>query len=216
MAVPLAAQFGLDPGRAIDPALGRKDPADMPAQFSFRLRAALSGRDRAQPRVEAANTRTDGPGTALQRHGWRARLPQRRTCSRDPLGEKSRGLTQDQVLVLKPLHLALEAQHLGFIRLLLGQRLSRASGQLLIAPLAQLARADIQLRSDVSEWQATLDHTLNRLGLVLPRKSSPGPPICHTILLGCSGSLQNPPLRRRKPRVMVKWHSLAFACAWPS
>src|SRR3954471_22608252 len=49
IAVPLAAQFGVDPGRAIDPALGRKDPADMPAQFSFRLSAALSGRDRAQP-----------------------------------------------------------------------------------------------------------------------------------------------------------------------
>src|SRR4051794_40641502 len=112
------------------------------------------------------------PGTASQRHGWRAQLPQRRTCSRDPLGEKSRGLAQDQVLVLKPLHLALEAQHLGFIRLLLGQRLSRASGPLLIAPVAQLARADIQLRGDVGEWQATLDHTLNRLGLVLPRKSS--------------------------------------------
>src|SRR3954447_21665643 len=89
---------------------------------------------------------------------------------------QSGGLAQDQVLVLEPLHLALEAQHLGFIRLLLGERLSRASGQLGIAPLAQLARAHTQLRSDVSEWQATLDHTLNRLGLVLPRKSSPGPP----------------------------------------
>src|SRR3954469_15257427 len=41
MAVPLAAQFGVDPGRAIDPALGRKDAADVPAQFSFRLSAAL-------------------------------------------------------------------------------------------------------------------------------------------------------------------------------
>src|SRR3954453_5078055 len=61
MAVPLAAQFGVDPGRAIDPALGRKDPADVPAQFSFRLSAALSGGDRAQPRVEAADTRTDDP-----------------------------------------------------------------------------------------------------------------------------------------------------------
>src|SRR3954470_12720276 len=80
---------------------------------------------------------------------------------------ESRGLAQDQVLVFEPLHLALEAQHLGFIRLLLGERLGRASGQLLIAPLAQLPRTDIQLRRDVSEWQATLDHTLNRMGLIL-------------------------------------------------
>src|SRR5829696_8848737 len=138
------------------------------------------------------------PGTALQRHGWRAQLPQRRTCSRDPLGEKSRGLAQDQVLVLEPLHLALEAQHLGFIRLLLGERLSRASGQLLIAPLAQLARTDIQLRSDVSEWQATLNHTLNRLGLILAGEPPPGSLLCHSILLGCLGSLQNPPFRGRK------------------
>src|SRR3982751_1109197 len=49
---------------------------------------------------------------------------------------KSRGLAQDQVLVFEPLHLALEAQPVGFIRFLLGQRLSRASRKLLIAPLA--------------------------------------------------------------------------------
>ena len=48
MAVPLAAQLGVDAGRAIDPALGRKDAADMPAQLGVRLRAVLSGRDRAQ------------------------------------------------------------------------------------------------------------------------------------------------------------------------
>jgi hypothetical protein len=45
--VPLPAQFGVDPGRAIDPALGRKDTADVPAQLGFRLGPALSGRDRA-------------------------------------------------------------------------------------------------------------------------------------------------------------------------
>src|SRR3954454_2818936 len=149
------------------------------------------------------------PGTGSQRHGWRAQLPQRRTWSRDPLGEKSRGLAQDQVLVFEPLHLAAEPEHLGLIRFLLGQRLSRASGQLLIAPLAQLARTDIQLRSDVSEWQATLDQALNRLGLVLARKAPSGPPFCHTILLGCLGSLQNPPLHRGKPTTGVtSWRVL--------
>src|SRR5215213_4408664 len=139
------------------------------------------------------------PGTASQRHGWPARLPQRRTCSCDPPGEKSRGLAQDQVLVLEPLHLAPEAKHFGFIRFLLGQRLSRASRKLLIAPLAELARADIQLRRDVGEWQATLDQALNRLGLILAGKPPPGSRLCHSILLGCLGSLQNPPLHRGKP-----------------
>src|SRR5215218_6441521 len=129
---------------------------------------------------------------------WLAQLPQRRTCSRDPPGEKSRGLAQDQVLVFEPLHLALEAQHLGFIRFLLGERLGRASCERLIAPLAQLAR-HIQLRSDVGERPPALDHTLNRLGLILARKAPSGPPCCHTILLGSWGSLQNPPLHRRKP-----------------
>src|SRR3954468_23207867 len=101
---------------------------------------------------------------------WLAQRPQRRTCSRDPPGETSRGLAQDQVLVFEPLHLALEAQHLGFIRFLLGQRLSRASRELLIAPLTQLPRAHIQLRSDVGEQPTALNHTLNRLGLILAGK----------------------------------------------
>src|SRR3712207_4718935 len=61
MAVPFPAQFGVDPGRAIDPALSRKDPADVPAQLSFRLRAVLSGRDRAQPRVKARDACADDP-----------------------------------------------------------------------------------------------------------------------------------------------------------
>src|SRR3954462_12268676 len=35
------------------------------------------------------------PGTASQRHGWPARLPQRRTCSRDPPSEKSGSFPED-------------------------------------------------------------------------------------------------------------------------
>jgi hypothetical protein len=49
MTVPLPAQFSVDPGCAIDPALGGKDAADVPAQLGFRFNMALSGRDRAQP-----------------------------------------------------------------------------------------------------------------------------------------------------------------------
>src|SRR3982751_2858341 len=67
MAVPLAAQCSVDPGRAIDPALGRKDAADVPAQLGFRLRAVLSGWDRAQPRVKARDACADDP--AQRRNG---------------------------------------------------------------------------------------------------------------------------------------------------
>src|SRR5215210_6729332 len=67
MPVPLAAQFSVDAGRAIDPALGRKDPADVPAQLGVRLRVVVSGRDRAQPRVKARDACADDP--AQRRNG---------------------------------------------------------------------------------------------------------------------------------------------------
>ena len=66
-------------------------------------------------------------------------------------------------------------------------------GQLFIAPLAQLPRADIQFSGDIGQRPATLDQALNRLDLILTRKPSPGSSLCHFALLGCSGSLQNPP-----------------------
>src|SRR5215208_618361 len=166
-----------------------------------RLGSVGLGSRAARPRSRCHSHRR--PGTASKRHGWLAQLPRRRTGSRDPLGEKSRGLAQDQVLVFEPLHRAPEPEHLGFIGLLLGQRLSRASRKRLIAPLAQLARAHIQLRSDVGERPPALNHTLNRLGLILARKAPSGPPFCHTLLLGCWGSLQNPPLHRGKPTVVL-------------
>src|SRR5215218_7943698 len=139
------------------------------------------------------------PGTASQRHGWRAQLPQRRTWSRDPPGEKSGGLAQDQVFLFEPLDLASEPLGLGLLGFAGGERLSRARGQLFIAPLAQLARADIQFSGDIGQRPATLDQALNRLRLILTRKPSPGSSVCHFALLGCSGSLQNPPLRGGKP-----------------
>jgi len=59
--VPFPAQFGMDPGCTIDPALGGKDPADVPAQRGFRLSAVLSGGDRAQPGVKARDACADDP-----------------------------------------------------------------------------------------------------------------------------------------------------------
>ena len=65
--VPFPAQLSMDPGCTIDPALGRKDAAVVPAQLGVRLSAALSGRDRAQPRVKARDACTDH--TAQRRNG---------------------------------------------------------------------------------------------------------------------------------------------------
>src|SRR4051812_27129727 len=116
---------------------------------------------------------------------------------------RSSTAAQDQVLVFEPLDLALEPLGLGLLDFAGGERLSRASRKLLIAPLAQLARAHIQLRSDVGERPTALNHTLNRLGLILAGEPPPGSFLCHSILLGCSGSLQNPPLHRGKPRLRL-------------
>src|SRR3954447_9783286 len=67
VAVPLAVQLSVDAGRAVDPTLGRKDTADVPAQLGFRLSAVLSGRDRAQPGVKARDACADDP--AQRRNG---------------------------------------------------------------------------------------------------------------------------------------------------
>src|SRR4051812_47487921 len=139
------------------------------------------------------------PGTALQRHGWLARLPQRQTWSRDPPREKSGSFPEDLDFLFEPLDLTPEPLGLGLLGFAGGERLSRARGQLFIAPLAQLARTDIQFSGDIGQRPATLDQALNRLGLILTRKPSPGSSVCHFALLGCSGSLQNPPLRGGKP-----------------
>ena len=56
-----AAGATMDPGCTIDPALGGKDPADVPAQRGFRLSAVLSGGDRAQPGVKARDACADEP-----------------------------------------------------------------------------------------------------------------------------------------------------------
>src|SRR3954452_12366519 len=139
------------------------------------------------------------PGTALQRHGWLARLPQRQTWSRDPPREKSGSFPEDLDFLFEPLDLTPEPLDLGLLGFAGGERLGRTSRKLFVAPLAQLPRADIQFSGDIGQRPATLDQALNRLGLILTRKPSPGSSVCHFALLGCSGSLQNPPLRGGKP-----------------
>src|SRR5215212_7195358 len=157
---------------------------------------------RAAPRKSRRRLR-QRPGTASQRHGWRAQLPQRRTWSRDPPSEKSGSFPEDLNFLFEPLDLTPEPLGLGLLGFAGGERLSRARGQLFIAPLAQLPRADIQFSGDIGQRPATLDQALNRLGLILTRKPSPGSSVCHSALLGCSGSLQNPPLRGGKPSLCL-------------
>src|SRR3954467_7632254 len=110
-------------------------------------------------------------------------------------GRKSGSFPEDLDFLFEPLDLTPEAQHLGLLGFAGSERLSRARRELLVAPLAQLPRADIQFSGDVRHRPAALDQALNRLGLILARKPSPRSSVCHFSLLGCSGSLQNPPLR---------------------
>src|SRR3954451_7872604 len=92
--------------------------------------------------VGAARGRT--PGTASPRRGCPARRPRTRTGSRDPPGEKSRGLLEDLDLLLEPLDLALEPLRLRLLGLALAQRPRRARRQVLVAPPAQLAGAEAE------------------------------------------------------------------------
>jgi hypothetical protein len=66
----------------------------------------------------------------------------------------------------------------------LGQRLRRTGHQVLVAPQAQLPRAQPQLGHDLGQALAALKQPLDRLGLELGRKSSPGPLLRHPVLLG--------------------------------
>src|SRR3954462_2980549 len=72
MPPPFPAQFSMDPGGAVDSAVCREDPADMPAQLGVRFGPVLDGGDRAQPGVEAGDTHADD--TAQHGHGVMAPL----------------------------------------------------------------------------------------------------------------------------------------------
>ena len=58
------AQLGMDARRAVNPAPGCEDAADVPAQLGLRLGADLDGGDRVQPGVEAGHAYA---GDAAQR-----------------------------------------------------------------------------------------------------------------------------------------------------
>lgn len=81
--------------------------------------SAFGGRSRTHSRRS--------PGTAWRRRDCSARPTRRHTSpSRDPLGKNRSGLAQDQVLLLKPLHFAFEAQYPGFLSFAGGQSLGRS------------------------------------------------------------------------------------------
>src|SRR3954454_6797505 len=120
--------------------------------------------------------------------------------SRDPPGEKSRGLPEDLDLLLEPLHLAPQPLGLGLLGLAGGQRLRRAGRQVLVAPSAQLPGAPAELGRDLAQPLAAVQQTPDRLRLELGGEPPPLLPLRHPTLLRCSGSLANPPLRRGRSK----------------
>src|SRR4051794_22824934 len=123
-------------------------------------------------------------GTASPRRGCPARPPRTRTGSRDPSCEKSRGLPEDLDLLLEPLDLTLEPLRLGLLGLALGQRLRGPGRQVLVAPAAQLPRADAELGRGLGQALAAIEEPLDRLRLELGGEPPSLPPLRHVVLLG--------------------------------
>src|SRR4051812_48159361 len=61
------------------------------------------------------------------------------------------------------------------------------------APLAELPGANAKLRRHLRQPLAAVQQPLHRLFLELPREAPSGSPLRHPSLLGCLGSLANPP-----------------------
>src|SRR3954462_1517445 len=74
-----------------------------------------------------------------------------------------------------------------------GQCLGRAGRQVLGAPLAELPGANVKLRRYLRQPLAAVQQPLHCLRLELPREAPSGSPLRHPPLLGCLGSLANPP-----------------------
>src|SRR3954468_9526158 len=130
-----------------------------------------------------------------------ARPIRRRTSSRDPPGDKSRRLAEDLHLLFEALHLALQSLRFRLLRLADGQCLGRAGRQVLGAPLAELPGANAKLRRHLRQPLVAVQQPLHRLRLELPREAPSGSPLRHPSLLGCLGSLANPPAPGAKSKV---------------
>src|SRR3954454_17218054 len=76
---------------------------------------------------------------------------------------KSGSFPEDLDFLFEPLDLPPEPLGLGLLGFAGGERLSRARGQLFMAPLAQLPRADSLFTANTGRRPATLDQALNRL-----------------------------------------------------
>src|SRR4051794_32951211 len=192
MPQPFPAQLGVDAWRAVDPLAGGEDAADLRAQLGFRLGTALDGGDRGEPSVEAAEARTDDP--AQRGHGVLRPLGRYEGELRHaiPLAKKAAAL-QDLHLLFKPLHFALQSLRFRLLRLADGQCLGRAGRQVLGAPLAELPGANAKLPRYLRQPLTAVQQPLHCLPLELPREAPSGSPLRHPSLLGCLGSLANPP-----------------------
>src|SRR3712207_1488709 len=69
----------------------------------------------------------------------------------------------------------------------------RSSAWIHGAPRAQLTGADAEFRRHLRQPLVAVQQPLHRLRLELPREAPSSPPRRHLALLGCLGSLANPP-----------------------
>src|SRR4051794_32792247 len=70
------------------------------------------------------------------------------------------------------------------------------------APLAELPGANAKLRRSLRQPLAAVQQPLHRLRLELPREAPSGSPLRHPSLLGCRGSLANPPAPGGKSKLI--------------
>src|SRR4051812_568733 len=96
-------------------------------------------------------------------------------------------------------------QSVGFhlTRVGVGMGLCRAGRQVLGAPLAELPGANVKLRRYLRQPLAAVQQPLHCLRLELPREAPSGSPRRHPSLLGCLGSLANPPAPGGKSTVRL-------------
>src|SRR4051812_14108959 len=101
-------------------------------------------------------------------------------------------------------------QSVGFhlTRVGVGMGLCRAGRQVLGVPLAELPGANVKLRRYLRQPLAAVQQPLHCLRLELPREAPSGSRLRHPSLLGCLGSLANPPAPGGKSNTMVGMYTM--------
>ena len=203
------------------PGAARRGPAASRRPAGGRRRCGRSGRAaRPPPRPgrgrqgsRAARRRSRRrwrrrPGTASPRRGSPARRRRRRTSHAIPRAKKAAAFLRISTSSSSRFTSRLQPLRLRLLGLAGGQRLRRAGRQVLVAPPAQLAGAHAELGRDLAQPLAALQQPLDRLRLELGGEPPPVSPLRHPALLGCSGSLANPPLLRGRSNGLLTYVKL--------